>query len=153
MTATLLVCACGSGANTPDTGYGPTISDPARGLQSASAESLDMREANVLAVSFESLEPNSFRFDVTLQHDDEGEAPDFADAWVVEDLQGNRLGMRELLHSHDNQPFTRSATIEVPTGIERVLVRGRDMRHGFGGQAMLVNLESRETQPVQDQDE
>lgn len=105
---------------------------------------LDLRYANVTGVTMEPLGGNEYRFSVTLQHDDEGEAPNFANAWQVEDLEGNVLGRRELLHSHGNQPFTRSTTIVIPEEVDTVIVRGHDMTHGFGGQVMEVDLRSGE---------
>lgn len=105
---------------------------------------LDLREANVLEVQYEFLGDRRYRFDVTLLHDDDGEAPSYADKWQVWDTQGNLLGERVLTHSHGTQPFTRSATIEIPDGVFTVLVRGHDMEHGHGGQSMRVDLESGE---------
>jgi hypothetical protein len=73
-------------------------------------------------------------------HDDDGESPNFADLWQVEDLSGNILGIRVLLHSHGNQPFARSETITIPQAVSEVVVRGHDMIHGHGGQSMRVDL-------------
>lgn len=101
---------------------------------------LDLREANVIAVTYEAISPGEVRFDVTLLHDDDAEAPSFADRWFVEDLEGNVLGERILAHSHGTQPFTRSATIHIPTEINIVIVRGHDQLHGLGGQSMRVDL-------------
>ena len=101
---------------------------------------LDLREANVIAVTYEVISPGEVRFDVTLLHDDDAEAPSFADRWFVEDLEGNVLGERILAHSHGTQPFTRSATIHIPTEISIVIVRGHDQLHGLGGQSMRVDL-------------
>ena len=101
---------------------------------------LDLREANVVAVTFEVISPDEVRFDVTLIHDDDAEAPSFADRWFVEDLEGNVLGERILAHSHGTQPFTRSATIHIPTEVNIVIVRGHDQLHGLGGQSMRVDL-------------
>lgn len=109
---------------------------------------LDLRYANVLAVEFEQLDDGRYRFHVTLQHDDDGEAPQYADAWQIEDLEGSVLGVRELLHSHGNQPFTRSHTIEIPQDVEVVIVRGHDQKHGYGGQIMRADLRSGETAPL-----
>ncbi len=65
----------------------------------------------------------------------------YADAWQVLDPDGRQLGERILLHPHDDeQPFTRSATIEIPAGTRRVRIRGRDKRHGFGGREIVVDL-------------
>lgn len=101
---------------------------------------LDLREANVVAVTYEVISPDKVRFDVTLLHDDDAEAPSFADRWFVEDLEGNVLGERILAHSHGTQPFTRSATIHIPTKNNIVIVRGHDQLHGLGGQSMRVDL-------------
>lgn len=101
---------------------------------------LDLQEANVLDVRFEKLDEFKVQFDVTILHDDDGESPSFADSWQVEDLDGNVLGERILAHSHGTTPFTRSAIILIPEGIDLVIVRGHDMEHGFGGQAALVNM-------------
>ncbi len=101
---------------------------------------LDLQEANVLDVRFVKIDEYKWRFDVTLLHDDDGEAPQYADWWQVDDLSGNVLGKRILAHSHGTLPFTRSATIDIPAGVEIVIIRGHDMLHGFGGQAIQLNL-------------
>lgn len=140
----LSLAACiGQPEDEKSTEIHPTIApSPTSTTQSTieTSTALDLREANVLAVTFEPLEANNFRFHVTLQHDDEGEAPNFADYWQVEDPEGNILGKRILAHSHSNEPFTRSETIFIPNGITMVIVRGHDMIHGFGGQAVRVDL-------------
>lgn len=118
------------------------LSVPAQGT----TDDLDMREANVVAVSFER-SGGTYRFDVTLVHDDEGEAG-YADWWQVETLDGTRLGRRTLLHAHSNAPFTRSERITLPEGIQRVIVRGHDQTHGYGGQAMVVDIVSGQTEVV-----
>jgi hypothetical protein len=110
----------------------------------AAWQPFDLRYAHVFDVSYESLDDFQFRFDVTLVHDDGGEAPQFADWWQVEDLAGNVLGRRILTHSHGSQPFTRSATIAIPTAVELVFIRGHDMLHGFGGQGIQLNLRTGE---------
>jgi hypothetical protein len=103
-------------------------------------DDLDLREANVTAVAVEPADEGSYRFDVTLVHDDDGE-DGYANWWQVETLAGDRLGRRALRHAHGNEPFTRSATIPVPADVECVVVRGHDRTHGYGGQAMLVTVE------------
>jgi carboxymethylenebutenolidase len=106
----------------------------------------DLREANVVEVSFEG-GGGTYTFDVTLHHDDDGEAG-YANWWQVERLDGTRLGRRDLLHAHSEQPFTRSGTIEIPDDASCVVVRGHDQTHGYGGVAMVVNLDSGETRPI-----
>ncbi|WP_436924072.1 hypothetical protein [Halosimplex amylolyticum] len=107
----------------------------------------DLREANVTAVEFERSN-DAYRFSVTLYHDDDGEEG-YADWWQVESLDGDRLGRRDLAHPHSTDPFTRSGTIEVPEDLTCVVVRGHDQTHGYGGRAMLVNLDSGETGGVE----
>lgn len=135
------VCSC-----SVDLPGGPNRSDSER-------TDLDLKEVNVIEVEVEALGGGTYRFDVTLLHDDVGEAPDYADAWQVEGLQGTVFGRRDLLHSHGNEPFTRSATIDIPAGVERVIVRGHDRQHGFGGQAMQVDLTTGRTTPVADHED
>jgi hypothetical protein len=108
---------------------------------------LDLREANVVAVSVEE-RGTAYRFDVTLHHDDDGE-PGYANWWQVERLDGRRLGRRDLLHPHSRQPFTRSETVEIPSEVNCVVVRGHDQTHGYGGQAALVTLDSGATRIVE----
>lgn len=80
-------------------------------------------EANVIAAEFEHTGGNFYRFNVTLEHNDE-DWKHFAKAWEVLDLDGNVLGARVLLHPHINeQPFTRSQTISIPENINQVTIR------------------------------
>jgi len=107
---------------------------------------IDLREANVIGVEFDRRN-GGYRFDVTLYHDDNGEGG-YADWWQVETLDGEQLGRRELLHPHSTNPFTRSETIEIPDDRTCVVVRGHDQTHGYGGQAMLVNLDTGATKAI-----
>ncbi len=100
------------------------------------AGELDLREANVTRVSVEPAD-GRFRLSVTLYHDDDGE-DGYADWWQVETLDGERLGRRSLAHPHGTRPFTRSTTVELPT--DRVVVRGHDQTHGYGGRAAIVAI-------------
>ena len=112
----------------------------------AGEEALDRREANVVGVAVEGT-GDGVRFDVTLLHDDDGEEG-YANWWQVETRGGERLGRRELLHPHSEQPFTRSATVAVPDGAACVVVRGHDETHGYGGRAMLVAVGTGRTRAV-----
>lgn len=64
----------------------------------------------------------------------------YADAFRVRTESGDVLGVRELTHDHAaEQPFTRTlAGVVVPTGVDEVVVEGRDQANGLGGQALLV---------------
>ncbi len=124
---------------TRDPGAETTATDPGTTTATTDDE-LDLREANVTGVEFERRN-GSHRFSVTLYHDDAGEEG-YANWWQVERLDGERLGRRDLLHAHGTREFTRSETITVPDGTTRVVVRGHDQAHGYGGQAAVVDLES-----------
>ena len=115
----------------------PTQSDDA---------TLDLREANVVGVDV-TAESDRYTFDVTLHHDDEGE-DGYANWWQVERPDGTRLGRRELLHPHAQQPFTRSDSYDLPANVSCVVVRGHDETHGYGGHAMLVDPSSGATRSV-----
>lgn len=107
---------------------------------------LDLREANVVDVTFER-QNGSYTFDVTLHHDDNGE-DGYANWWQVEQRDGTRLGRRELLHAHSQQPFTRSETIEVPDEVTCLVVRGHDQTHEYGGLAAVVDLTATKTRLI-----
>lgn len=72
------------------------------------------------------------RLSVTVAHPDTG-WDHYADAWEVLDLEGNSLGVRELLHPHvEEQPFTRALSVTLPGDPPwRVLIRARDSVHGW----------------------
>ena len=110
-----------------------------------STSDLDLREANVLEVATGPRDGRTVTFDVTLLHDDDGE-DGYADWWQVETTDGTKLGRRTLAHAHGTQPFTRSADVDVPADVTCVVVRGHDQTHGYGGQAILVNLETGATE-------
>jgi hypothetical protein len=132
----------GASTPTPTDTSSPTMTDD---TDTPDAE-LDLREANVTAVDVERTD-DGYRFDVTLYHDDDGETG-YANWWQVETLDGQRLGRRRLLHAHGTREFTRSTDVPVPDGITYVVVRGHDQVHGYGGQAMVLNLETGATEPV-----
>lgn len=88
-------------------------------------------------------EAGTYRFDVTLSSP--YDTPErYADAWRVRSRDGEVFGVRELAHDHQSeQPFTRSLDgVEVPEGVETVVVEGRDQVNGWGGGTMEVDLVS-----------
>ena len=102
----------------------------------------DLEFSQVVYVIADETSPGVYTFSVTLRHDDEG-WDHYADLWeVVHPESGTILGERVLAHPHDNeQPFTRSQSgIEIPTGLERVVVRSKCTVHGYGGRSILVDL-------------
>ena len=84
----------------------------------------------------------NYRFDVTLRHADSG-WEHYADGWEVIAPDGRRLGRRTLYHPHvDEQPFTRSLSgIEIPDGVDHVLIRAHDKKHGYGEQMFRLDLD------------
>lgn len=119
----------------------------ANGTSTSRADDLDLREANVVGVAIEFEGDGSYRFEVTLYHDDDGE-DGYANWWQVERSDGTQLGRRTLRHAHSTAPFTRSTTVEIPGDVDRVVVRGHDQKHDYGGQAAVVSLDDGEAQFV-----
>ena len=115
----------------------PNRSGPTEGSESTE---LDLREANVVGVAATAGESGT-EFAVELRHDDAGE-DGYADWWQIERRDGTRLGRRELTHAHSTAPFTRSETVDVPSEVDCVVVRGHDQTHGYGGRAVVFTLES-----------
>lgn len=67
----------------------------------------------------------------------------YADAWRVMTPDGEAVGVRELLHDHaGEQPFTRSLSepIEVPDGVQTLVIEGRDLVNGWGGATIEVSV-------------
>jgi len=82
----------------------------------------------------------SWRVDVTLSSEYDSPAR-YADAWRVLDADDNELGVRVLGHDHANeQPFTRSTTVEIPADITTVFIEGRDQLNGWSGERFALNL-------------
>jgi hypothetical protein len=99
-------------------------------------------EADVVAVEVHREGAGTYRFDVTVRHDDAG-WDHYADAWEVLAPDGETvLGKRTLFHPHENeQPFTRSLSgVRIPDGVTEVIVRAHDKVHGYGGAAMRVTV-------------
>lgn len=82
----------------------------------------------------------TWEFSVTLLS--EYDSPErYADAWRVLDSNDVELGIRVLGHDHANeQPFTRSTSVEVPSSVTTVYVEGRDQVNGWSGERFEVVL-------------
>ncbi len=98
-------------------------------------------EADVIEVKTVRLEDNTFRFDVTVSHGDEG-WKHYADKWDIVGPDGTVIGTRTLHHPHVNeQPFTRSLSgVTIDKGIGKVMVRAHDSVHEYGGEVVTVDL-------------
>ncbi len=105
------------------------------------AATINAGEADVTAVDVTRSSEGTYRFDVTVQHADEG-WKHYADGWEVLAPDGTVLGVRTLYHPHvDEQPFTRSLSgVTIPPNVSRVTVRAHDLVHGTGGEEMAVEL-------------
>ena len=107
----------------------------------ASMATQEQQFPDVIAVEVTEEAGGTFRFDVTLSSPyDSNER--YADAWRVISIDGDVYGNRVLTHPHANeQPFTRSlAGVEIPEGVEKVVVEGRDLVNGWGGKTLKVSL-------------
>lgn len=84
---------------------------------------------------------SSWRISVTLSHPDTG-WDHYADGWRVLDMDGNPLGLRELVHPHVNeQPFTRSlAGVAIPDGTEQVKIQARCNADGWAEATYILVL-------------
>ncbi|SEA70547.1 hypothetical protein SAMN05660420_02889 [Desulfuromusa kysingii] len=97
-------------------------------------------EADVVRVEVDKV-GSGYRFDVTVQHHDEG-WQHYANKWEVVTADGQVLATRVLHHPHVNeQPFTRSLSgVEIAAEISSVIIRAHDLVHGYGGEEMTVML-------------
>ena len=83
---------------------------------------------------------NRWNVDVTLSSEYDS-FDRYADAWRVLDGEDNELGIRVLTHDHANeQPFTRSTTVEIPADIDVVYIEGRDQLNGWSGERFELIL-------------
>ena len=99
--------------------------------------------ADVVGVKIRRSAPQTFAFDVTVQHADTG-WDHYADQWDVMAPDGTVLATRVLYHPHvDEQPFTRSLTgVKIPAKVKQVTIRAHDKVHGWTGKTMTVDLPS-----------
>ena len=98
-------------------------------------------EADVIEVEVRRIGGDTYKFDVTVRHADEG-WEHFANKWEVTAPDGMVLGTRILAHPHvDEQPFTRSlAGVKIPENIDEVTIRAHDLVHGYGGKTVEVKV-------------
>jgi len=98
-------------------------------------------EADVIEVNVRRIAGDTYDFDVTVRHTDEG-WKHYANKWDVTAPDGTVLGTRILAHPHvDEQPFTRSlAGVKIPEDIDEVTLRAHDLVHGYGGKTATVAI-------------
>ncbi|WP_430475094.1 hypothetical protein ACQ0MK_05065 [Thalassospira lucentensis] len=98
-------------------------------------------EADVVTASATKSSDGTFRFTISVKHDDTG-WDHYANAWDVVGPDGAVLGVRELLHPHVNeQPFTRGLSgVRIPDNVHSVTIRARDLVHDYGGAEVMLEL-------------
>ena len=96
----------------------------------------------VLAAVATSSDGDSWQIDVTMLS--EYDSPSrYADAWRVLDNDDTELGIRVLTHDHaGEQPFTRSAVVDLPPDVSTVFVEGRDQLNGWSGQRFVLSIKA-----------
>jgi hypothetical protein len=137
----LSTAACGGSSATTGTSTSATTSSgpTSTGTMSNGAE---QRFPDVVAAVATQTDAG-WDFDVTVSSP--YDTPErYADAWRVVGPDGVVLGVRELAHDHaGEQPFTRSLRgVQIPAGVDRVVVEGRDRANGWGGATVVVVLDA-----------
>jgi hypothetical protein len=99
---------------------------------------------DVLNVKVQARGDQRFDFDVTVSSPYDSPQR-YADAFRVTGADGRTYGERQLLHDHANeQPFTRDLYgVDIPAGVQSVIVQARDLKNGYGGKSMEVKLPGR----------
>jgi hypothetical protein len=103
--------------------------------------SSDLNYAQVIYVEAVQSVDDSWCISTTVHHNDEG-WDHYANAWQVLDEEDNEIAWRLLAHPHDDeQPFTRSkCDINIPPEVNKLRVRAKCKKHGFGGLEIIVDL-------------
>ena len=97
-------------------------------------------DVEIVKVELDAKGAGKWRANVTLLHPDNG-WEHYADAWRLMTEDGKLLGTRVLYHPHENeQPFTRSLTLDIPTGTSVVYVEAHDKVHGWSKQRVRIDM-------------
>lgn len=104
----------------------------------------DPKFPDVRSVQVHAAGPDTFDFDVTVSSPYDSPAR-YADGIRARSPGGAVYGRRKLFHDHaDEQPFTRDMHgVKVPAGVRSVVVEARDLKHGYGGKTVVVDLPGR----------
>lgn len=104
---------------------------------------LQASPSDIQLVVFSKGSGGSWSVDVTIRHPDTG-WDHYTNVWVVETLKGKELSRRVLFHPHeDEQPFTRSDTVKIPSGMTKVQVRAGEKPGGMMSNTVIVDLTRR----------
>ncbi|MBM3358792.1 MAG: hypothetical protein FJY54_13845 [Betaproteobacteria bacterium] len=98
-------------------------------------------EADVIGAKVSKSPDGTFAFHVTIRSNDKG-WDYYCDRFEVLTTDGKLLGVRELLHPHENeQPFTRELYgVKVPAGVKQVVIRARHKPRGYDGKTLTFAL-------------
>lgn len=98
-------------------------------------------EADVMGVEAVCTTIRTCDFEVTVRHADIGWSH-YAESYEIVSPEGEVLGRRVLTHPHvHEQPFVRQLVgVEIPEGVDQVVVRARDSKHGLGGDTVTKVL-------------
>ncbi len=145
----VLLVACATGA-TPATAVPPAAAPTAAstaaapGTPAPGTPTGDRQYPDIVEVTATRNADGSYDFAVTVSSPyDRPER--YADGWRLLAPDGRELAAHQLAHDHQGeQPFTRTqAAVQIPAGIARVIVEGRDQRSGYGGKTVEVALPGR----------
>ena len=97
-------------------------------------------QAEVVEVKIKLVGVNQFHIDTTIKHADTG-WDHYANAWIVFDESGNKIGERILHHPHvKEQPFTRSLKLSIAAGVKTITIKAQDSVHGLNQQGVQIAI-------------
>lgn len=107
----------------------------------AAAPAAHAGEADVIAAKARRGGDGKWSFAVTIRSNDKGWKY-YCDRFEVRAPDGRVLGVRRLLHPHeDEQPFTRDLEgVEIPPGLPGVLIRAHHSARGYDGRVLKLKL-------------
>lgn len=126
--------AAGCGGDDPKPAAGGTESSKGEGARFPTV-------VKVKATAAQSSQAGAYDFAVTISSPYDSEKR-YADGWRVQTTGGKVLGEMKVGHDHaTEQPFTRDqADVEIPKGVDSVVVQGHDLKNGYGGKTATVTL-------------
>ena len=131
--AAVTLAACGSDSGGDE--------EPSAATEAAVGAADGARFPEIVAVEATSSGDRTYDFAVTVSSP--YDTPErYADGWRVLTADGDVLGEWTLLHDHaGEQPFTRTQTgVSIPNEIGSVVIEGRDLENGYGGETFPVDL-------------
>lgn len=114
-----------------------------------SITNVQANEVEVVDIQASQSSDKTWRFSVTLKHDDKG-WDHYANEWQIIAPDNKILGTRTLYHPHVNeQPFTRSLDgVKISSDIKTVRVIAKDTVHGLSSKAAELELATKEVKHV-----